>query len=249
MPRAVAPIAVTANRTLHGGSPQGCGVVQSERNGKRARRRAFPAIGQRGARWCARRWQCRVAPELLCNLLTNDTCQAGIHGSGCTLRCSGQRPLSHCTVPCLGRRAKGYSLSGQIGTARRQPKCLSAEESWMIITSIRGPDPRDDWHMSVNDDDCYAIWDAAYVLGSLSAADRREFETHLTHCLACRQAVDELAGIPALLNELDFRTATAIDDLGTSRQCYWRRPSCRRCGGSKDTARRRLWIFHGVFAR
>ena len=29
------------------------------------------------------------------------------------------------------------------------------------------------------DGDKYAEWDAAYVLGSLSEADRREFEAHL----------------------------------------------------------------------
>ena len=28
-------------------------------------------------------------------------------------------------------------------------------------------------------DDPYAMWDAAYVLGSLSGAERREFEAHL----------------------------------------------------------------------
>lgn len=81
-----------------------------------------------------------------------------------------------------------------------------------MITSRRGPGPRDDWQMCVNGTDRYAIWDAAYVLGSLSAADRREFETHLTHCTACRQAIDELAGIPALLAEFDFRTSAAINE-------------------------------------
>ncbi|OBJ87801.1 zf-HC2 domain-containing protein [Mycobacterium asiaticum] len=66
--------------------------------------------------------------------------------------------------------------------------------------------------MRVNGDDRYAIWDAAYVLGSLSAADRGEFETHLTQCPACRQAIDDVAGIPALLAEFDFRTSAAINE-------------------------------------
>ncbi len=35
-------------------------------------------------------------------------------------------------------------------------------------------------------DDEYALWDAAYVLGSLSCADRREFEEHLNTCASCR---------------------------------------------------------------
>jgi hypothetical protein len=36
------------------------------------------------------------------------------------------------------------------------------------------------------DGDKYAQWDAAYVLGSLSELDRREFEAHLEECWACR---------------------------------------------------------------
>jgi hypothetical protein len=49
------------------------------------------------------------------------------------------------------------------------------------------------------DGDKYAHWDAAYVLGSLSETDRREFEAHLDECPTCRDAVTELAGMPALL--------------------------------------------------
>jgi len=48
-------------------------------------------------------------------------------------------------------------------------------------------------------DDPFREWDAAYVLGALSASDRRAFEEHLRTCDACRTAVGELAGIPALL--------------------------------------------------
>ncbi|MFZ1161311.1 AAA family ATPase, partial [Mycobacterium sp.] len=50
----------------------------------------------------------------------------------------------------------------------------------------------------------YAQWDAAYVLGSLSEMDRREFEAHLSKCQECRDAVDELSGMPALLSLLDL---------------------------------------------
>ncbi|HEY4151758.1 MAG TPA: zf-HC2 domain-containing protein [Pseudolysinimonas sp.] len=49
----------------------------------------------------------------------------------------------------------------------------------------------------------YADWDAAYVLGSLSPADRREFETHLESCDRCRESVAELSGVPGLLGRLD----------------------------------------------
>jgi hypothetical protein len=50
----------------------------------------------------------------------------------------------------------------------------------------------------------YAQWDAAYVLGSLSEMDRREFDAHLTQCQACQDAVTELSVMPALLSLLDL---------------------------------------------
>ncbi|MEB3021490.1 carotenoid oxygenase family protein [[Mycobacterium] crassicus] len=62
----------------------------------------------------------------------------------------------------------------------------------------------------------YALWDAAYVLGSLSASDHREFETHLDQCPSCRDSVDELSGMPAmlsLLNPDDFAGAIEDDEL------------------------------------
>ncbi|MFC9358022.1 anti-sigma factor family protein [Rhodococcus sp. NPDC057014] len=48
-------------------------------------------------------------------------------------------------------------------------------------------------------DDPYVRWDASYVLGAMSAADRREYEAHLAHCAQCSRAVSELAGMPGLL--------------------------------------------------
>jgi hypothetical protein len=55
-----------------------------------------------------------------------------------------------------------------------------------------------------HDGDKYAQWDAAYVLGSLSETDRREFDAHLEGCRACRDAVAEISDVPALLSLLDF---------------------------------------------
>jgi anti-sigma factor RsiW len=63
-------------------------------------------------------------------------------------------------------------------------------------------------------EDRYAMWDAAYVLGSLSAAQRREFEAHMAHCPACRDAVADLSGVPALLSQLDRKEVAAIDESG-----------------------------------
>jgi len=62
------------------------------------------------------------------------------------------------------------------------------------------------------DDDRYATWDAAYVLGSLSGDERREFEAHLQTCPRCRAAVAELSGIPSLLAKLDSDDVAAFDD-------------------------------------
>ncbi len=58
----------------------------------------------------------------------------------------------------------------------------------------------------------YAQWDAAYVLGSLSEMDRREFDAHLGECRACRDAVAELSNMPALLSLLDLDDITDEDD-------------------------------------
>jgi hypothetical protein len=59
--------------------------------------------------------------------------------------------------------------------------------------------------------DPFADWDAAYVLGMLGAAQRREFELHLTTCDSCRAAVTELAGMPGILSVLGPEDAVALD--------------------------------------
>jgi hypothetical protein len=61
-------------------------------------------------------------------------------------------------------------------------------------------------------DDRYATWDAAYVLGSLSSAERREYEAHLENCDRCRAAVADISGMPALLAMLDADEVRALDD-------------------------------------
>ena len=48
----------------------------------------------------------------------------------------------------------------------------------------------------------YELWDGAYVLGSLSPAERREFEAHLDGCTECSRAVRDLAGLPGLLGRI-----------------------------------------------
>ena len=48
----------------------------------------------------------------------------------------------------------------------------------------------------------YEMWDGAYLLGSLSPAERREFEAHLDSCEQCSRAVRDLAGLPGLLGRI-----------------------------------------------
>ena len=50
--------------------------------------------------------------------------------------------------------------------------------------------------------DEFALFDAAYVLGALSPAERREFEEHVKVCTACASAVGELAGLPGLMSKV-----------------------------------------------
>ena len=60
----------------------------------------------------------------------------------------------------------------------------------------------------------FAEWDAAYVLGALSPAERREFEDHLEECDRCRAAVSELSAIPGLLGRIDDARAFALLEQG-----------------------------------
>lgn len=58
--------------------------------------------------------------------------------------------------------------------------------------------------------DTYAEWDAAYVLGSLSAADRQQYEEHLAQCRACHSAVAQIAGMPGLLAQVPAHEVLAM---------------------------------------
>ncbi|WP_022903618.1 MULTISPECIES: zf-HC2 domain-containing protein [unclassified Curtobacterium] len=59
-------------------------------------------------------------------------------------------------------------------------------------------------------EDRYAEWDAAYVLGSLPADERLEYERHLETCDRCTAAVAELVGLPGLLAKLPADQAIEI---------------------------------------
>lgn len=64
--------------------------------------------------------------------------------------------------------------------------------------------------------DPYREWDAAYVLGALSPAERREFEEHLAGCADCRAEVAEVAGMPGLLAQIGPESVTgAVESTGS----------------------------------
>lgn len=58
--------------------------------------------------------------------------------------------------------------------------------------------------------DRYRDWDGAYLLGSLSSAERREYERHLAECADCRAAVAEFVGLPGLLARIPAEEAQRL---------------------------------------
>ncbi|MET0693779.1 MAG: zf-HC2 domain-containing protein [Propionibacteriaceae bacterium] len=58
--------------------------------------------------------------------------------------------------------------------------------------------------------DPYRDWDAAYVLGALSPAERREYEEHLSTCPTCQSEVAEIAGMPGLLAQMSPEDAAVV---------------------------------------
>jgi anti-sigma factor RsiW len=84
------------------------------------------------------------------------------------------------------------------------------------VRGIGPPGDNEVFGLTIEDSHRYAMWDAAYVLGSLSAVDRREFEAHLANCPECREAVADLSGVPALLSQLDRDEVAAIGESGPS---------------------------------
>jgi carotenoid cleavage dioxygenase-like enzyme len=62
----------------------------------------------------------------------------------------------------------------------------------------------------------YSMWDAAYVLDSLSDADRREYEAHLKGCTSCRTAVAELTAVSSLLSVLHYDDVVAPNGANES---------------------------------
>ncbi|MFJ8958347.1 anti-sigma factor family protein [Lentzea sp. NPDC102401] len=65
----------------------------------------------------------------------------------------------------------------------------------------------------MNTPDPFREWDGAYVLGSLSTADRLAYEQHLAQCASCEREVCGLAGMTGLLSRVP--EAWAVQSLET----------------------------------
>lgn len=61
--------------------------------------------------------------------------------------------------------------------------------------------------------DTYRDWDAAYLLGSLAPAERREFEQHLAGCADCTASVAELAALPGLLAKVPANEVESPEEV------------------------------------
>ncbi|WP_270889266.1 anti-sigma factor family protein [Pedococcus sp. 5OH_020] len=97
----------------------------------------------------------------------------------------------------------------------------------------------------MNGTDSYTQWDAAYVLGTLSPAERVEFEAHLATCPDCRTAVAELAGMPGLLAQVPTGEVLAMDLGGPEEDAAMLTPPPRSLMPVLPTpsaSRRRRWL-------
>lgn len=98
----------------------------------------------------------------------------------------------------------------------------------------------------------YSEWDASYVLGTLSARDRVEFERHLASCARCSSAVLSLRPLPPLLSTLLPSDFGMPDDTGDPVAYPAAGPPAtllpRLLTEIRRSRRRRRWIFGGVAA-
>ncbi len=96
-----------------------------------------------------------------------------------------------------------------------------------------------------------AGWDAAYLLGALSPADRRVFEEHLESCERCVRALAEVAPTLGLLARVDPERAASLQEDGSAGE----RPpagmaarSALLARAARESRRRRGWWTVGLAA-
>jgi anti-sigma-K factor RskA len=86
---------------------------------------------------------------------------------------------------------------------------------------------------------------AGYVLGALSADERREFEQHLDECPQCRRELDELGRLPALIG----RAAPPVEVPAGLRAATLRAVRQEAGAGPAPIARRRASVVEGSTRR
>ena len=93
----------------------------------------------------------------------------------------------------------------------------------------------------MTEDDPYREWDAAYVLGALSADDQKAFEQHLADCDHCTTAVTELAEIPGLLATVPADHAvTSLDEPASSEPAPPPKETFARLASAASARQRRV---------
>lgn len=97
--------------------------------------------------------------------------------------------------------------------------------------------------------DPYRDWDAAYILGALTPAERRAFERHLSECPHCAAAVAELAGMPGILGMVNADEASAAVGAGDSPHTHAHHPTeLQRLAAGARSARHRTRRLLGAVA-
>lgn len=92
-------------------------------------------------------------------------------------------------------------------------------------------------------DDGFRDWDAAYLLGALSAADRRAYELHLRSCAECREGLAEFVPLPGLLAHLPAGDALTLLETERARPEEASPPSLlSRLAAATEAMRRRTRI-------
>jgi hypothetical protein len=91
----------------------------------------------------------------------------------------------------------------------------------------------------------FAQWDAAYVLGALSATDRHAYEEHLATCAECTRAVSEVAPTVGLLSRVPAPLAFADEKAGPDAA---RRGQLVSIAGRRARRRRGWWVAGTVAA-
>ncbi|WKK71906.1 zf-HC2 domain-containing protein [Rathayibacter oskolensis] len=100
----------------------------------------------------------------------------------------------------------------------------------------------------IQHEDEYRDWDAAYLLGALSASDRRAYELHLRACRGCRDGLAEFVPLPGLLAHLPRDEALSLLEAPEERRLEAAPPALlpRLAATAASVRRRTRWRIAGL---